>query len=452
MPHPPLTRRRSALLSRAPSPRTPSMRSPAQQPFVLPSTDNRKSSDSWNSSNYDPADDPDLEWKLDHVLLLTRTLDALPAHVLTPFIGPVPPSNLLDKIARGVAQAKGPNEWPYSMRATRAKLVELCRARAKEASAEQKRRNTIEEEDLDPGLQEFREVLQRTTNLKRPLCRQSSMDFMQSARLELRDTDPFTRASGRLLRSDRMFPNPVYHPYARPSSTDSHTLNASTPSSSTLHSSRSTQSQWKAQPSRSSFRRSVSSMSTTSSSSLQSLPRAGVRRTDSFGEPRKSMKRAPSFSVAAKTSDASSDEEEHLRMKQSKKARRGAERRTDQTSSSPDESPIRRPRMNVQRNPSIFGPELPHHSPSPPAPRSQLAPAHLRIQIPALGALSPPPTHPPRTPCTQRTLRRMRPIPSRAARRISFSSLGDNDMLSEPVDITPGEGLGRGLDSAFQLR
>ena len=72
MPNPPLTRRASALLSRAPSPRTPSMRSPVQQPLHISTTDNRKSSDSWNSSNYDPADDPDLEWKPEHVLLLTR--------------------------------------------------------------------------------------------------------------------------------------------------------------------------------------------------------------------------------------------------------------------------------------------------------------------------------------------------------------------------------------------
>jgi hypothetical protein len=72
MPNPPLTRRASALLSRAPSPRTPSTRSPVQQPLHISSTDNRKSSDSWNSSNYDPADDPDLEWKSEHVLLLTR--------------------------------------------------------------------------------------------------------------------------------------------------------------------------------------------------------------------------------------------------------------------------------------------------------------------------------------------------------------------------------------------
>jgi len=82
IPNPPLTRRRSALLSRAPSPRTPSMRSPIQTPLHIPSTDNRKSSDSWNSSNYDLADDSDLEWKSDHVLLLTRVYPRVLFHIV----------------------------------------------------------------------------------------------------------------------------------------------------------------------------------------------------------------------------------------------------------------------------------------------------------------------------------------------------------------------------------
>lgn len=192
-------------------------------------------------------------------------------------------------------------------------------------------------------------------------------------------------------------------------------------------------------------------MSTTSSSSLRSLPRAPVRRTESTGETRKSMKRAPSFSVAAKDSDVSSDEEENFRTKQTKKARRGADHRINKTLSGQDESPTRRPRMNLQRNPSMFGPELPHRSP-PPTTYPQPALAPLPGQIPAMGAHPPPSTLSPRTPCTQRTLRRVRPIPSRAARRISFGSSGEDNVVSEPVDIIPSEGLGNGLDSAFQLR
>ena len=116
--------------------------------------------------------------------------------------------------------------------------------------------------------------------------------------------------------------------------------------------------------SRSSIRRSVSSMSSTSSPSLWSLPLAPVWRTDSFGEAHESMKRVPSFSVAAKDSDVGSDEEENLRTKQTKKAWRGTDHRVNKLLSSQDESPACRPRMNLQRNPSILGPELPHNSPS----------------------------------------------------------------------------------------
>jgi hypothetical protein len=255
------------------------------------------------------------------------------------------------------------------------------------------------------------------------------------------------RTSHRLRQSDHLFPNPAY-PRTRPSSADSQTLNVSTPSSTTLISCDAVEPQWKAQPSRSSIRRSVSTLSSTSSSSLRSLPLAPVRRADSFGEARKCMKRVPSFSVAAKDSDVSSDEEENLRTKQTKKARRGADHRVNKVLSSQDESPTRRPRMNLQRNPSIFGPELP----PPPTAYPQPATAHLLGQIPAMGAHPPPPTHSPRTPCTQRTLRRVRPLPSRAARRISFSSLGENDLVCEPVDIIPSESLGNELGSAFQLR
>ena len=147
----------------------------------------------------------------------------------------------------------------------------------------------------------------------------------------------------------------------------------------------------------------------------------------------------------------SSDEEENLRTKQTKKARRGADHRVNKVLPSQDESPARRPRMNPQRNPSIFGPELPHNRSSQSTSHAQPAPTHVLEQIPAMGAHPHPATHTPRTPCTQRVLRRVRPFPSRAARRISFSSLGENDLVCEPVDIMPSEGLGDGLGSAFQL-
>jgi hypothetical protein len=95
----------------------------------------------------------------------------------------------------------------------------------------------------------------------------------------------------------------------------------------------------------------------------------------------------------AKGSDVSSDEEEHLRMKQTKKARRGVEHRLNKTLSSPDDSLRWSFPYEPPEKPSMFGPELPHRSPPPPV-YSQLAPAHLVVQIPALGAHPPPPTHP----------------------------------------------------------
>ena len=71
VPRPSLQRRRSSLLSQAPSPRTPSCGSPVHIPVFLPSNGNRKSSDSWNSSNHD-ADDTEYEWKPDQTRLLLR--------------------------------------------------------------------------------------------------------------------------------------------------------------------------------------------------------------------------------------------------------------------------------------------------------------------------------------------------------------------------------------------
>jgi hypothetical protein len=126
------------------------------------------------------------------------------------------------------------------------------------------------------------------------LLLQNSMNFMQSAKLELRGMDTFSRSSNRLRQSDHWFPSPVYHPYSCPSSIDSQTLNISTPSSTALISCRTAESQWKAQPSHSSLRCSVSTISTsTSSSSLRSLPHAPVWRADSFSEARKCMKPLP---------------------------------------------------------------------------------------------------------------------------------------------------------------
>ena len=115
----------------------------------------------------------------------SQTLDALPTHLVTPFIGPVPPSNLLDKIARGVAHGKGPLDWPHSVRATRVKLLELAKKRAKDES--------LQPSDVSDRENQFdAERDAKRQNIRRPLDRQSSMDFMNVAGPHL-DEDNITR-------------------------------------------------------------------------------------------------------------------------------------------------------------------------------------------------------------------------------------------------------------------
>lgn len=99
-----------------------------------------------------------------------QTLDALPSHLLTPFNGPVPPANVLDKISRSIIHAKDPLEWPHSIRSTRLRLLNLARGRAEEIVTRERGRGS----DLST------DVLQLTTNVpKKPLYRQSSMDFLK---------------------------------------------------------------------------------------------------------------------------------------------------------------------------------------------------------------------------------------------------------------------------------
>ena len=129
-------------------------------------------------------------------------MDALPAHLVTPFNGPIPPSNLLDKIARGVSQAKGPSEWPHSIRATRVKLLELARSRAKEEALLKQQRQVIKEEvEIDDGshYSYFHEGEEKAFGdigiaPRRPLYRQSSMDFIKPSVTEIRENTNIARS------------------------------------------------------------------------------------------------------------------------------------------------------------------------------------------------------------------------------------------------------------------
>ena len=90
--------------------------------------------------------------------------------MLSPFNGVIPPTNILDKIARSIIHAKDPLEWPHSIRATRIMLLKLARDRAAECASNN---------DLSS------DVLQNTANIpKKPLYRQSSMDFLNGKSLK----------------------------------------------------------------------------------------------------------------------------------------------------------------------------------------------------------------------------------------------------------------------------
>ena len=129
-------------------------------------------------------------------------MDALPAHLVTPFNGPIPPSNLLNKIARGVSQNKGPSDWPHSIRATRVKLLELARSRAKEDALLKQQRHIIKEEieiDDDSHYSYFHEGEEKTfgdigISSHRPLYRQSSMDFIKPSVTEIRENRNIARS------------------------------------------------------------------------------------------------------------------------------------------------------------------------------------------------------------------------------------------------------------------
>ncbi|GLB40367.1 hypothetical protein LshimejAT787_0802380 [Lyophyllum shimeji] len=552
VPRPQLPNARSSVASSTSSPRTPRTPSCSSNTLFTTTTTNRNSTDSWNSSN--AADDQEWEWKPEQVRLLSRTLDALPAHLVTPFNGPIPPSNLLDKIARGVAEAKGPIDWPHSLRATRVKLIELSRARAKEEQSLMAEVNSdLEMEEASDRYHGYPESAGKGISVKRPLYRQSSMDFMNAA--DLRDNENTACLSDRLQRTKN-----AYHPYSRRSRLSSPACSAdvpslispSTPSSSTLNSLSSFSSANRI------LRRTSSNISSTSASSISFISSNGgaplsdprlqrIRRTESFcaltppskdirlspsfykenlkdSPPTAGVKRAPSFSALAQesrrdrhvfggavntnagehTKDAtaypSSDEEEKIRARGAKKMRvkdanglapaaaintgtppnsppSGSSKksktktpsvcqvcksptspksptvkskkrsgvtkdlppnpdvkRTDDVAAATQERrKTRSPPMNLQRNPSMFGAELPHLSGSStsPAPaterRSHSSPAHAaRLASPPpepvhIASPAASPTGSLGSPQKARTLRRVQRLA--IGRRISFGSL-----------------------------
>ncbi|KAJ7160351.1 hypothetical protein C8R46DRAFT_905670, partial [Mycena filopes] len=395
---------------------------PPPSPILSAEEDRKRSRAEYELASDSNADEPPAV----RARLLTP-LDALPPHLMTPFNGPNPPSNL-DKIARGVTQAKG-EDWPHSLRATRVKLIELARAIAEE---DKKPRKSIPEEtDIDYSDYPAGDVLQQTTNLgttgvgigiglgpRRPLYRQSSMDFLNTS--DPQDNETITRSVRSPLDH---FPNthlllPPFHPEH---------VHPSIPR---------VASNCRLNPRLLRRSASITSSSSTTSNSRMSLSSTGgllpiaadprvqrVRRSESLCGPapnsRQAVERAPSYGALAHESRdktpvdiggpyPSSDEEEKMRTRRAKKPRMRSEtmgtyspplspspapspplsasrspvtlkataepgppKRTTkskasvnaaetQTVASPPKAGHERPKgMNVKRNPSMFGAELP---------------------------------------------------------------------------------------------
>ncbi|KAF8496039.1 hypothetical protein JB92DRAFT_1079806 [Gautieria morchelliformis] len=513
MPRPQLPTRAALSHLPAPSPHTPRAATPST-PILFPKqliASPRTSTDSWGSSNGNGEDDVHWEWKPEQTNLLIRTLDSLPGHLYTPFNGPVPPSNLLDKIARSVSQAQGPLDWPHSLRATRAKVVEIARARGKDRNKENM---TIDEQDEDgvveapPGRQS-----------NKPLYRQSSMDFLPSRD---KGSGSVNRLSSRLQRTDRIIQ--AYHPYARPASRspsppmltprseDGERCFPATPifAPSIPHHSVRTRTSSNSLGSRPSepLRRSASTTSTHSNptpSSTLTRPinigvlspikpgpatRAGlIRRSESYAAPlQPSLKRAPSFGASSIVSgaapkqlvaekqpqDPESDDEEKVRQKKVKRPRtrsthssapgapekkreeKKAQAEKDVTGSKSVKSTSKsRPQQRV-RSGSMFGADLPQPQPSsslPTASPKDLSPS-TTSNPPRRASASPPPS----AAAGVKTLRRVKTTAFNlgscpTARRISFGSLA---VPAEEQARESGSGYsmpeaGSALGSAFQM-
>ncbi|KZV80349.1 hypothetical protein EXIGLDRAFT_781114 [Exidia glandulosa HHB12029] len=323
----------------------------------------RTSSDSWGSYS-EQGDEDGVEWLPENVCLLATTLDMLPGRITTPFHGPVPPGNFLDRLAREVVEAKG-KDWPHSIRATRVKLLEIARALP--------HRDTIHEEHEEELARIAAEESKENVSIKRPLYRQSSMDFLPKKR-EIQLSANLGRLSSRLQRTDRIV-NPGYHPYPRPASrsptpplsteenasqaapsTRSQTLRARALTTSGAGSARPPMrrvaSVMLAHPKASSSQP-VTPVEprTPTTPSLANVPCTGVavapriKRAGSFNAPANptALKRAPSFSgssslrsvatvasalarvgeASAEAPSTSSDEEEKARQRKSKRARTG---------------------------------------------------------------------------------------------------------------------------------
>ncbi|KAG9001663.1 hypothetical protein FRB90_011575, partial [Tulasnella sp. 427] len=183
----------------------------------------RSSIDSWCSTLSNDSMGAEFEWSPSQMQTLCKTLESLPSHLFTPFVGSVPPQNVLQKLALGIKDTKGPIDWPHSVKSTRQMLHKLASKLALPPSFADAAEKAAKELGATPPADSTIAPPKRKRPSRAPMYRKNSMDELLPSTPEVegkparstKENAHIIRASTRLQnRADRFF---TFHPYANPS-------------------------------------------------------------------------------------------------------------------------------------------------------------------------------------------------------------------------------------------
>ncbi|KAG8957293.1 hypothetical protein FRC00_004194 [Tulasnella sp. 408] len=183
----------------------------------------RTSIDSWCSSvSNESSMGAEYEWTPTQLQTLCKTLEGLPSHLFTPYVGSVPPQNILQKLSLGIKDARGPVDWPHSVKSTRQMLYKLASKLAVPPSLADAAEEAANELGNAPPADATNTPPKRERASRVPMYRKNSMDELLPSTPEVngkstrstKENAHIARASTRLQnRADRFF---TFHPYANP--------------------------------------------------------------------------------------------------------------------------------------------------------------------------------------------------------------------------------------------
>lgn len=183
----------------------------------------RTSIDSWCSSiSNESSMGAEYEWTPAQLQTLCKTLESLPSHLFTPYVGSVPPQNILQKLALGIKDARGPIDWPHSVKSTRQMLYKLASKLSVPPSLADAAEKAANELGNNPPADATNTPPKRDRASRVPMYRKNSMDELLPSTPEVdgkpvrstKENAHIIRASTRLQhRADRFF---TFHPYANP--------------------------------------------------------------------------------------------------------------------------------------------------------------------------------------------------------------------------------------------